>query len=111
MPLPNPKPWATNLKTYWSISIPPAVNGVIPQWSAMAQTVIDGYNAGKAVVYFDGSQAYYLMAVVGNDLRFYGRFAASYPNANSATLYYRTIDLSSGAVTNHTIRLNQTAFT
>lgn len=111
MALPKPKPWPTELHSFFGLTVPTAVGGVVPGWSTMVGTVIAAYNSGKLVTYFDGSQIYYLTAVTSNELRFEGRFAYQYPNNTSATQYMRSINRSSGAVTNHTIRFTISNYT
>ena len=112
MSLPKPKPWATDMKTYWSINVPTAVGGSVPGWSAMVNQVINGYNAGKAITYIDATdgQLYYLMTVTSTELRFFGRIAPNYPNSSTCTQYIVLIDRSSGAVTRKQLRMSQTGY-
>lgn len=111
MALPKGKPWPTELKYYWTVSIPKAIGGVVPGWSTMLPKILQGWSEGRMITYFDGSQIYYLTAVTSTELRFEGRFAYQYPNTNTATRYIRIIDRSSGAVSNHSARFTISNYT
>lgn len=112
MSLPKPKPWPTELHSFFGLTVPTAVGGVVPGWSTMVGTVIAAYNSGKAVTYIDATdgQLYYLMTVTATELRFFGRIAPSYPNANTCTQFIILINRSSGAVTRKWLRMTQTGY-
>lgn len=112
MSLPKPKPWPTELKSYWGVNVPTAVGGTVPQWGTMANSVINAYNSGKAVTYIDAtdSQVYYLMTVTATELRFFGRIAPSHPNANTCTQYIVIINRSTGAAARKQLRMSQTGY-
>ena len=99
MALPRGKPWPTELKYYWTLSIPPAVGNVVPGWSTMLPKILQGWNEGRSITYFDGAYTYTLNAVTSSELRFLGRFAFNYPSATKTRFYYVSIDRSTGAVT------------
>lgn len=110
--MPNPKPWVADMKTYFSMNVPTAVGGTVPNWGAMVNAVVNGYNAGKAITYIDETdgQLYYLMTVTANELRFFGRIAPSYPNSSTCTQYIVIIARSTGAVTRKQLRMTQTGY-
>lgn len=110
MPLPKPKPWATDMRSYWAVNIPTAVNGVVPQWGAMKNKVAEAYRLGKPVTYFDGSHIYYMALMTSTNFIFYGRLIPNYPDSSHARMYIQYINRSSGTVTWHAITLSQTAF-
>ena len=111
MALPKPKPWPTELHSFFGLTVPTAVGGVVPGWSTMVGTVIAAYNSGKVVTYFDEGQQYILTAVTASELRFEGRTAYQHPNSTSATRYFRTINRSTGAVTSHSARFTISNYT
>lgn len=99
MALPKGKPWPTELKYYWTVSIPTAVEGVVPGWSTMLPKILQGWREGRMVTYFDGTYTYTLNVVTDSELRFLGRFAFGYPSATKTRLFYISINRSTGAVT------------
>ena len=111
MPLPKPKPWATELHSAIPLVVPTAANGYIPGWSTMRATVEAAYQAGKLIVYVEAGQQYVATALTQSEMRFEGRFAYTYPNGTSATQYIRVVTLSTGAVTSHTARFEISNYT
>ena len=100
------------IKSYLVENIPKAVNGVIPSWATIVNRLVTAYNKGVVITYVDeNNQLYICEAVTSTEFRFYGRTVPNYPNNTSATMFFRTINRSTGAVTNHTMRFNQTAYT
>lgn len=103
--------WNTAVKSFWVQNIPSPVNGYIPNWGNIKNSVTNSFLAGRVITLVDGGQIYIATALTSTVMRFEGRTAYSYPNSQSATLYIRSVVLASGQVENHSVRLNQTAFT
>lgn len=103
--------WNTAVKSFWVQNIPSPVNGYIPNWGNIKNSVTNSFLAGRIITLVDGGQIYIATALTSTVLRFEGRLSYSYPNNQTATLAIRSVVLSTGQVETHSVRLQQTSFT